>query len=101
MKMKLWLPIVVLTGFALSVSAPAQSSANDFYKDKTISANYTYNSGKPDGLFVGIWNSALVLRQALGDKAMRFDARKFGLAIGARMKARRLVALWPTQDSNR
>jgi len=22
-----------------------------------ISANYTYNSAKPDGLFVGIWNS--------------------------------------------
>ena len=43
-----------------------------------IAANYTYNSAKPDGLFVGIWNSALVLRQALGDKAMRFDARKFG-----------------------
>ena len=47
-----------------------------------IAANYTYNSAKPDGLFVGIWNSALVLRQALGDKAMRFDARKFGW-IGA------------------
>jgi tripartite-type tricarboxylate transporter receptor subunit TctC len=47
-----------------------------------IAANYTFNSGKPDGLFVGIWNSALVLRQALGDKAMRFDARKFGW-IGA------------------
>ena len=43
-----------------------------------IAANYTFNSAKPDGLFVGIWNSALVLRQALGDKAMRFDARKFG-----------------------
>lgn len=47
-----------------------------------IAANYTFNSAKPDGLFVGIWNSALVLRQALGDKAMRFDARKFGW-IGA------------------
>lgn len=43
-----------------------------------IAANYTFNSAKPDGLFVGIWNGALVLRQALGDKAMRFDARKFG-----------------------
>jgi tripartite-type tricarboxylate transporter receptor subunit TctC len=43
-----------------------------------IAANYTFNSAKPDGLFVGIWNSALVLRQALGDKAMRFDPRKFG-----------------------
>jgi tripartite-type tricarboxylate transporter receptor subunit TctC len=50
-----------------------------------ISANYTFNSAKPDGLFVGIWNSALVLRQALGDKAMRFDARKFGW-IGAPTK---------------
>jgi tripartite-type tricarboxylate transporter receptor subunit TctC len=50
-----------------------------------IAANYTYNSGKPDGLFVGIWNSALVLRQSLGDKAMRFDARKFGW-IGAPTK---------------
>jgi tripartite-type tricarboxylate transporter receptor subunit TctC len=50
-----------------------------------IAANYTYNSAKPDGLFVGIWNSSLVLRQALGDKAMRFDARKFGW-IGAPTK---------------
>jgi tripartite-type tricarboxylate transporter receptor subunit TctC len=50
-----------------------------------ISANYTFNSAKPDGLFVGIWNSALVLRQALGDKAMRFDSRKFGW-IGAPTK---------------
>jgi tripartite-type tricarboxylate transporter receptor subunit TctC len=50
-----------------------------------ITANYTYSSAKPDGLFVGIWNSALVLRQALGDKAMRFDARKFGW-IGAPTK---------------
>ncbi|HWP23696.1 MAG TPA: tripartite tricarboxylate transporter substrate-binding protein [Candidatus Binatia bacterium] len=50
-----------------------------------IAANYTFNSAKPDGLFVGIWNSALVLRQALGDKAMRFDPRKFGW-IGAPTK---------------
>ncbi|HXG50614.1 MAG TPA: tripartite tricarboxylate transporter substrate-binding protein [candidate division Zixibacteria bacterium] len=48
-------------------------------------ANYTFNSARPDGLFVGIWNSALVLRQALGDPAMRFDARKFGW-IGAPTK---------------
>ncbi len=50
-----------------------------------IVANYTYNSAKPDGLFVGIWNSGLVLRQALGDKAMRFDARKYGW-VGAPTK---------------
>jgi hypothetical protein len=41
-----------------------------------IAANYTYNSAKPDGLFVGTWNGALVLRQALGDKAVRLDGRK-------------------------
>ena len=50
-----------------------------------IAANYTYNSAKPDGLFVGIWNSGYVLRQALGDKAVRFDGRKLGW-IGAPTK---------------
>ena len=50
-----------------------------------IAANYTYNSAKPDGLFVGIWNSAYVLRQALGDRAVRLDARKLGW-IGAPTK---------------
>ena len=50
-----------------------------------IAANYTYNSAKPDGLFVGIWNGAFVLRQAMGDKAVRFDSRKVGW-IGAPTK---------------
>jgi len=127
MKAKRWLPIAVIASFVLTVTVSSQSSADDFYKGKTIrfvvglapgggydlsartvgrhigkhipgnptivvenmtgagsliAANYTFNSAKPDGLFVGIWNSALVLRQALGDKAMRFDARKYGW-IGA------------------
>jgi tripartite-type tricarboxylate transporter receptor subunit TctC len=50
-----------------------------------IAANETYNSAKPDGLYVGIWNGAFVLRQALGDKAVRLDARKLGW-IGAPTK---------------
>lgn len=50
-----------------------------------IAANYTANSAKPDGLFVGVWNSAFVLRHALGDKAVRFDPRKLGW-IGAPTK---------------
>ena len=130
MKAKLWLPLTLVAGLVSLIAGPAQLSADDFYKGKTIrfvvglapgggydlsartvgrhigkhipgnptiivenmtgagsliAANYTYNSGKPDGLFVGIWNSALVLRQALGDKAMRFDARKFGW-VGAPTK---------------
>jgi tripartite-type tricarboxylate transporter receptor subunit TctC len=45
-------------------------------------ANYTYSGARPDGLFVGIWNGAFVIRQALGDRAVRFDARKLNW-IGA------------------
>lgn len=47
-----------------------------------IAANYTYKSAKPDGLFVGIWNGAHVLRLAMGDKRVLFDPRKLGW-IGA------------------
>jgi tripartite-type tricarboxylate transporter receptor subunit TctC len=43
-----------------------------------IAANYTYRGAKADGLTVGIWNGAYVLRQALGDKAVRLDGRKLG-----------------------
>src|ERR671919_3249390 len=57
-----------------------------------IAANYTANSAKPDGLFVGIWNSAYVLRQALGDKAVRLDARKLGW-IGAPTKGTPFCAI--------
>ncbi|HXV83255.1 MAG TPA: hypothetical protein VEG60_25615, partial [Candidatus Binatia bacterium] len=45
-------------------------------------AHYIYNSAKPDGLTVGVWNSGLVLRQALGDRAVKFKADQFGW-IGA------------------
>ena len=47
-----------------------------------MAANTIYNKAKPDGLTVGIWNSGLVLRQALGDRGVKFDARKVGW-IGA------------------
>jgi tripartite-type tricarboxylate transporter receptor subunit TctC len=120
--------LAVVAGFILLVQA--QSSADDFYKGKTIrfvvglapgggydlsartvgrhigkhipgnptivvenmtgagslrAANYTYNSAKPDGLFVAIWNSGYVLRHALGDKAVLFDGRKVGW-VGAPTK---------------
>ncbi len=43
-----------------------------------IAANYTYNRAKPDGLSIGVWISGQIIRQALGDKSIRFDGRKFG-----------------------
>jgi len=50
-----------------------------------IAANYTYSKAPRDGTFVGVWNSAFVLYQALGDKAVRLDARKLNW-IGAPIK---------------
>jgi len=45
-------------------------------------AHYIYNRAKPDGLHVGVWHSGLILRQALGDSSVKFDANRFGW-IGA------------------
>jgi len=45
-------------------------------------AHYIYKRAKPDGLTIGVWNSAQVLRQALGDRLVKFQADKFGW-IGA------------------
>jgi len=42
-----------------------------------IGANHVYNKAEPDGLTAGNWNSALVLREALGDKGIRFKSDKF------------------------
>lgn len=50
-----------------------------------IAANYTYNKADRDGTFIGVWNSAFVLFQALGDRAVRLDARKLSW-IGAPVK---------------
>ncbi len=47
-----------------------------------LAAHYIYNRAKPDGLTVGVWNSAQVLRQALGDRSVEFRGDKFGW-IGA------------------
>ncbi len=47
-----------------------------------IAAHYMYRNADPDGLTIGVWNSAMVLRQALGDEAVKIDSRRFGW-IGA------------------
>jgi tripartite-type tricarboxylate transporter receptor subunit TctC len=43
-----------------------------------IAANYIYNKAEPDGLTVGNFIGPLVLQDALGNKAAKFDGRKFG-----------------------
>jgi tripartite-type tricarboxylate transporter receptor subunit TctC len=50
-----------------------------------IAANYTYNKADRDGTFIGVWNSAYILYQALGDRAVRLDGRKLNW-IGAPIK---------------
>lgn len=40
-------------------------------------ANYVYNRAEPDGLTLGVFGGGLVTQQAMGEKALRFDARKF------------------------
>lgn len=50
-----------------------------------IAANYTYSKADRDGTFIGVWNSAFVLYQALGDKAVRLDGRKLNW-VGAPIK---------------
>jgi tripartite-type tricarboxylate transporter receptor subunit TctC len=137
MKSRPLLLMVIVIGLILPMTSPQKSSANDFYKGKTIRfvvgfaagggydlaarvvgrhmgkhipgnpaiivenktgagslivANETYNSARPDGLYVGIWNSAFVLRQALGDKAVRLDSRKLGW-IGAPTKGTPFCAI--------
>jgi tripartite-type tricarboxylate transporter receptor subunit TctC len=137
MKLRPSLLLVIVLGLVYPAIGPQRSTADEFYKGKTIrfvvgfapgggydlsarivgrhigkhipgnptivvenmtgagsliAANYTANSAKPDGLFVGIWNSAYVLRQALGDKAVRFDSRKLGW-IGAPTKGTPFCAI--------
>jgi tripartite-type tricarboxylate transporter receptor subunit TctC len=53
-----------------------------------IAANYVFNKAEPDGLSIGVWISGQIIRQALGDRSIRFDGRKFGW-IGAPSKG------WP------
>jgi tripartite-type tricarboxylate transporter receptor subunit TctC len=50
-----------------------------------IAANYVFNKAEPDGLSIGVWISGQIIRQALGDRSIRFDGRKFGW-IGAPSK---------------
>ena len=43
-----------------------------------IAANYIFNQAPPDGTVIGNWIGPLVLQQVLGNKAAKFDGRKFG-----------------------
>jgi len=50
-----------------------------------IAANYTANKASRDGLTLGVWNSAFVLYQALGDRNVKIKSRELGW-IGAPVK---------------
>ncbi|MFQ5540224.1 MAG: hypothetical protein ACE5FB_07455, partial [Candidatus Binatia bacterium] len=50
-----------------------------------IAAHYLYRRAKPDGLTIGVWNSANVLNQALGDRSVKFKGDRFGW-VGAPVK---------------
>ncbi|HSE91464.1 MAG TPA: hypothetical protein VLJ79_34970, partial [Candidatus Binatia bacterium] len=50
-----------------------------------IAANHVYNKADPDGLNIGVWISGQIIRDALGDRSIKFDGRKFGW-IGAPSK---------------
>jgi tripartite-type tricarboxylate transporter receptor subunit TctC len=43
-----------------------------------IAANYLFNQAPADGTVIGNWIGPLVLQQVLGNKAAKFDGRKFG-----------------------
>jgi tripartite-type tricarboxylate transporter receptor subunit TctC len=43
-----------------------------------IAANYIFNQAPKDGTVIGNWIGPLVLQQVLGNKATKFDGRKFG-----------------------
>jgi tripartite-type tricarboxylate transporter receptor subunit TctC len=43
-----------------------------------VAANYIYNQAPHDGTVIGNWIGPLVLQQVLGNKAAKFDGRKFG-----------------------
>ncbi len=40
-------------------------------------ANYVFNRAEPDGTTLGVFGGGLVTQQALGEKGIRFDSRKF------------------------
>jgi tripartite-type tricarboxylate transporter receptor subunit TctC len=43
-----------------------------------IAATYMYRKARPDGLTVGVFSPAIVFSNAMGDRKVRLDARKFG-----------------------
>ncbi|HEX2229582.1 MAG TPA: tripartite tricarboxylate transporter substrate-binding protein [Candidatus Binatia bacterium] len=57
-----------------------------------IGANHVYRVAKPDGLTLGHFQGSLFLAQALGDKNIEFDSRKFEF-IGAPVRDTRACAV--------
>jgi len=58
--------------------APTVVVENKTGAGSLIAANYIYNQAPRDGTVIGNWIGPLVLQQVLGNKAAKFDGRKFG-----------------------
>jgi tripartite-type tricarboxylate transporter receptor subunit TctC len=57
---------------------PATVVENRTGAGSLIAANYIFNQAPHDGTVIGNWTGTLVLQQVLGNKAAKFDGRKFG-----------------------
>jgi len=57
---------------------PATIVENKTGAGSLLAANFIFNQAEPDGLTIGNFIGPLVLQQALGNKAAKFDGRKFG-----------------------
>jgi tripartite-type tricarboxylate transporter receptor subunit TctC len=57
---------------------PATVVENRTGAGSLIAANYLYNQAPKDGTVIGNWIGPLVLQHVLGNKAAKFDGRKFG-----------------------
>lgn len=71
---------------------PSIKVQNMIGRGSLLAANYTYGEAKTDGTTVGVWNSQIILGQALGDRRVKLDARKLGW-IGAPAKETPVCAI--------
>lgn len=58
-----------------------------------VAANYVYGVAKPDGLTLGVVNSALYFEQLLGHKEVQYDWTKFAW-VGSSTRTNAMLYMW-------